>query len=206
MQRSAAIALAFCAGAVGLGGGYVLAQRSPAPRPVAAHPDDPDIFVAVQRAPGVPNAIAALATSKGGGPITPKSQASPLRATTVEFSLGLDADGAKRKANAQACAQAALDTAQAVFAGGPEPTGALTTASCSATGASTLSGRLRLATRPTTVLAGKPAQGAFSCEATLRVQVTGPPEDLRASAFGDTISLACADAGARAIAKMATKS
>ena len=205
MQRSAAVALALCAGAVGLGGGYVLAQRSPAPAPVAALPDDPEIPVAAQRDPGAPNGIAALATSKAGGPVAPKSQASPLRSTTVEFTLGLDADGAKRQADAKGCAQAALDAAQAVLAGGTEPTGPLTTASCSTSGASTLSGHLRLAARPTTVLAGKPAEGAFSCEATLRFQVSAPPQDLHASAFGDSIPLACADAGARAIATLATK-
>jgi len=202
MQRSGVV-IAVCAGVAGLGGGYLLAQRSPAP--AGGRPDELEIHVAAPHDPDAPNAIAALATSKSGGPVAPKPAASPLRSTTITFSLRLDDDPTKRRSDASACATAALVAAQGVLAGGQEPASPLVDQACgSATGA-TLSGRLRLAVRPTTLLTGQPTAGAFSCEATLRWQVSDPPVDLRAAASGDTSEAACKTAGEQAIATLATK-
>jgi len=202
MQRSAGVVIAVCAGVAGLGGGYLLAQRAPAP---AGAPDEPELYVAAPHDPDAPNAIAALATSKSGGPISPKPVTSPLRSTTIPFSLGLDDDAAKRRADATACAGAALAAAQGVLAGGQEPTGTLEAPACTSGAGATLAGRLRLAVRPTTLLTKQPTAGAFSCEATLRWQVADPPADLRAAASGDTAESACKTAGEQAIATLATK-
>lgn len=203
MQRSAGVVIAVCAGVAGLGGGYLLAQRAPAP--ASAPPGEPELPVAAPHDPDAPNAIAALATSKTGGPVSPKAVTSPLRATTITFSLGVGDDAAKRRAEATACGAAALAAAQAVLAGGEEPTGTIASPACSPGGGATLSGRLRLAVRPTTLLTGRPTAGAFSCEATLRWQVADPPVELRAAAPGDTAEAACKTAGEQAIATLATK-
>lgn len=201
MQRSAGVVIALCAGLAGLGGGYLLAQRTPAP--ASERPGEPEIPVAAD--PDAPNAIAALATSKAGGPVAPKAVTSPLRSTTIVFSLGLDGEESKRRSDATACARAALVAAQGALAGGQEPAGPLAHPACSSATGVTLSGRLRLAVRPTTLLTGQPTAGAFNCEATLRWQLADPPADLRAAAPGETAETACNAAGEQAIATLATK-
>lgn len=212
MQRPAVIAIAICAGLVGLGGGYVLAQR----------PTDPTLPLAGQTGPSgptgpsaphdpdAPNAIAALATARSGAPVIPQAGGtSPLQVSVVSFAVALgEADTrATQTGVARACASAALDRAQAELTRSGGATEALETPPCGGAGAVRLEGRFRLSARPMIAVVGQQGAGAVGCDTTLRWQLQPgkASQELRTTAFGETTESACSASGQSAIAELVQK-
>jgi hypothetical protein len=183
--------VAASAAIVGLAGGYLLGQRGPQPVPQSAVAMEAaaEVQASAPHDPDLPNAIAALATAKGGEPVVPRQGATQLLLAVVSFR------SASSAAEARQCAETALVSAQARLAGTATP-GEADVAVCPSAGEATLEGRLRLSSRPVTAGVGKapPAQGG--CDATLRWQrKDGVAQELRASGEGDSVSVACDQAG-----------
>lgn len=196
MQRATVVGVALTAAVLGLGGGYLLGRSGPEPTPppeLGSAPQDPD----------APNAIAALATGKAGGPVVPQPGGSALRFTLVSFTVGLPGEAAANQSAVEPCVRAAVGVAQDVLAGGPAPSGVLNTGACDDKPAA-LRGRLRLSMRPSTPTVGRPSPGAYNCEATLRwdIALDDTPEEMQSSAYGDTAATACETASGVVVAAL----
>lgn len=204
MNRSGVAAIVICAAVVGLGGGYLLGLQAQLPATPVTGPDvtGPDVTQlqapasqSALRDPGTPNAIAALATAKSGGPVTPFSgRASPIQSSLASFAI------AYPSSDVQACLNSAL--AGAVSSIGTPAVAEATP--CGSGGTAKLEGRFRLASRPTVTLVGKPSPGAVGCDATLRwaIEPGTAAQELDASAHGATAAAACDVSGKAVVSQL----
>lgn len=202
MQRTAVVGIAVVAAALGLWGGFLLGR--PAPE-IAVPPD----FGAARQDPDAPNAIAALAISKAGGPVVPRVGDSVMQFTLVSFTVGLPGSAAANQGAAEPCVRAAIVAAQAALAGAPQSGAAgsagalLNTGACN-DGAEALRGRLRLSARPTTPIVGRQSPGAYNCDATLRWAIApdDTAQELRSTAYGETMAAACETASGSTLSSL----
>lgn len=197
MQRSVLIGVVLAAAVAGIGLGYLLGVDPAPPPPIAP--------VAAGAAPKEgTNAIAALATSKSGGPVTPKPGlgVGALDHALVNYVVAYD--GAADKA-IPACAQKALGEAIAGLSTDPG-TATLESSPCGGSGATRSEGRVRVATSAAKSIAAG-SEAATRCEVTVRFSVPNDKgamqgKELKADATDADGAAACATAGEAAIAEL----